>query len=187
MTRRYRIIIGGVVLAAVVGAAGLYGQQRVTGPGKLSAEDWIEIYTLYGKYTHLIDNGEDKGYAYARLWTDDAIFEFSGGKHQGHDALAVVAMYGIQDPPILRPAHYAFNIVIEPTPEGAKGKAYLVMMAANKPGEAHTVTTRGIYEDQFVKTADGWKFKHRKFTRAAFSTEGMTSVGGKIPPMPAPQ
>ena len=172
-----------ISLVVILAAVGVYGQQRKAGRPALSPADWIEIYQLYGRYTHLIDNGEEKGHAYAKLWTEDAIFEFGGNKHQGHDALAAVAMYGIQDPPILRPAHYAFNIVIDPSPGGAVGKAYLVMMAANKPGEAHTVTTRGIYEDQFEKTPDGWRFAYRKFTPAAFSTEGMTSVG-RIPPGP---
>jgi hypothetical protein len=189
MLRRHRTAILGVTVGVVLGVAGVLAQQRSAPANRpaLAPQDWIEIYQLYGRYTHLIDNGEDKGYAYARLWTEDAIFEFGGQKHQGHDALAKVALYGIQDPPLVRPAHYAFNIVIDPSPEGAVGKAYLVIMAANKPGEAHTVATRGIYEDRFVKTPGGWKFKYRRFTPAAFSTQGMTSPGGRIPPMPAPQ
>ncbi len=172
-------------LAALVFAGGaLDAQQSGARRPSLSAEDWVEIYQLYGRYTHLIDNGQEKGYAYSRLWTADAIFEFGGNKHQGPDALAKVAMLGISDPPILRPNHYAHNIVIEPSAEGATGKAYLVMMMANKPGEPHTVTTRGIYEDRFVKTPDGWKFKHRKFTPAAFSTEGNTRTLLEAPAAP---
>jgi hypothetical protein len=183
--RNVLVLVG---LAFVV-VAGVFAQQR--GPASsapsLSPQDWIEIYQLYGRYTHLIDNGQDKGYAYARLWTEDAIFEFGGQKHQGPDALAKVAMLGISDPPILRPNHYAHNIVIEPSAEGATGKAYLVMMAANKPGEPHTVTTRGIYEDRFVKTPTGWKFKHRKFTPAATSNDGntRTSFEPAVPPFMA--
>lgn len=173
-------VLLGMLLAT--GGAALFGQSRTAKGGKLSADDWIEIYTLYGKYTHLIDNGEDEGYAYARLWTDDAIFEFGGNKNQGHKKLAEIAMWGIQTPRVVRPVHHAFNIVIEGTPEGAKGSAYLSIIVANKPGEPHTIVTRGIYNDQFVKTSDGWRFKYRKFTPAAFSTEGQTRV---VAPAPA--
>ncbi len=172
MSRALAIV--GLTLAVTAAGVAVDGQPRTAASGRLSAEDWVEIYTLYGKYTHLIDNGAEKGHAYARLWTPDAVFEFGGQKHQGHDALAVVAMYGIESPPIVRPAHHAFNIVIEPSPEGARGTAYLAIIVANKPGEPHTITTRGIYNDIFVKTAEGWRFKHRKFTPAASSNEGAT-------------
>jgi hypothetical protein len=181
--RMKKLAVVGICLVAIVAAAGVYAQQRSGKQGKLSAEDWVEIYTLYGKYTHLIDNGEDKGYAYARLWTEDAIFEFGGQQHKGRDELANVAMYGIEDPPIVRPLHHAFNIVIEPSPEGARGTAYLALIAAQKPKEPHVILTRGIYNDIFVKTKDGWRFKYRKFTPAAFSTEGNTTTA-RVPPKP---
>ena len=195
MTSRTKLVAGCAVLVALAFGVGLglglgsrlSAAQAITGgpivgPGKLSAEDWIEIHSLYAKYTHLIDNGQDKGYAYANLWTEDAIFEFGGQKHQGHDALAAVAMYGIIDPPIVRPAHHAWNIIIEPSPEGARGSAYLAIIVANEPGEPHTIRTRGIYNDIFVKTPQGWRFKHRTFTPAASSSDGPT---GPSRPRPA--
>ena len=52
----------------------------------------------------------------------------------------------------------------------------VVRPSRNEPGEPHTITTRGIYNDLFVRTDAGWRFKHRKFTPAAFSTEGTTRV-----------
>lgn len=181
MRKLRMLVLSGVALAVIVTGAAVLAQQKSAKPAKLSADDWIEIFQLYGRYTHLIDNGEEKGYAYARLWTEDAIFEFGGQQHKGRDELANVAMYGIQDPPIVRPLHHAFNITIDPSPEGARGQAYLALINANKPGEPHTIMTRGIYDDIFVKTKDGWRFKYRKFTPAAFSTEGNTTTR-RVPP-----
>jgi hypothetical protein len=58
--------------------------------------------------------------------------------------------------------HVTVNLVIEPSAEGATGKSYLVY-----PGEqgiagdpTHTGHVGG-YQDVYVKTAQGWRFRYR--------------------------
>jgi hypothetical protein len=58
--------------------------------------------------------------------------------------------------------HTTINLVIEPTPEGAKGKSYLVYpgLRGEFVGPDNTGYVGG-YEDVYVKTAAGWRFKSR--------------------------
>ena len=59
--------------------------------------------------------------------------------------------------------HVTLNAVIEPSPEGAIGKSYLVY-----PGERGIIAEDaehrghvGGYQDVYVKTPQGWRFKKR--------------------------
>jgi SnoaL-like domain len=55
--------------------------------------------------------------------------------------------------------HFNANLLITPTPEGAKGSVYLLLFdARNVPA---TIVETAIYEDTLVKTSQGWKFKKR--------------------------
>jgi hypothetical protein len=47
--------------------------------------------------------------------------------------------------------------IIVPTPEGAKGTSYLLMI----DGPANQIYWAGWYEDVYVKTSVGWRFKSR--------------------------
>jgi SnoaL-like domain len=55
--------------------------------------------------------------------------------------------------------HFNANLVVTPTPEGAKGSVYLLLFnARNVPA---TIVETAIYEDTLVKTPEGWRFKKR--------------------------
>ena len=57
------------------------------------------------------------------------------------------------------------NIVIDPSPEGAVGSAYYgIILRPHEEGQEATGRSWGIYNDRLVKTADGWRFKYRKYT-----------------------
>jgi len=126
---------------------------------KLTADDYIEIYQLYANYPHAIDLA--KGEGFADTWTDDG--EFTGGRApgkanddrtplKGREALIKLGSKGGF-------RHFTANIVITPTPEGAKGSAYLLLYnARNNPP---TFVETAIYDDTLVKTPKGWKFKKR--------------------------
>jgi hypothetical protein len=56
--------------------------------------------------------------------------------------------------------HWNTNLLITPTPEGAKGAVYLMFVDVGmKPPQ---ITSAGRYEDTLVKTAQGWRFKQRR-------------------------
>jgi hypothetical protein len=55
--------------------------------------------------------------------------------------------------------HFTANLVVTPTPEGAKGSVYLLLFnARNIPA---TIVETAIYDDTLVKTPQGWRFKKR--------------------------
>jgi hypothetical protein len=132
------------------------------GPTKqsaLTALDYIQIEQLVSSYGHALDSGYgtgENGETYASLYTPDA--EFAGAS--GHDQLAALARAQPRGPDYVR--HYLTNHVIEPTPEGARGKQYLVVFDINEKGEPGSIYLGGHYEDTYVKTPNGWRFKTRR-------------------------
>ena len=64
-------------------------------------------------------------------------------------------------------AHFITNHVIEPAPGGgATGKQYLVIIDLGDPGQTSVIQQGGHYEDVYVKTPQGWRFKSRQMIPA---------------------
>jgi SnoaL-like domain len=61
------------------------------------------------------------------------------------------------------------NHVIEPDPGGAIGKVYLIAIGLD--GEPGKVEAQGRYEDVYVKTPQGWRFKSRLHVLPSGQTE----------------
>jgi hypothetical protein len=123
----------------------------------LTALDYIEIQQLVNRYAFAIDSCSNNGYDYADLYSHDGVFYWGvGGRTSvGREQLAEAAGGGTNGCQKLQRAtaemplatHTTVNLVIEPSPEGARGKSYL----------GHV----GGYQDVYVKTANGWRFKSR--------------------------
>ena len=130
-------IVGAVgIVALLVAITAMRSEPSSAAAGTLTTADYVEIRQLYNRYNHHIDNAKDDGYAYARLFTEDGVFEtnIAVGTRTGHDELAALARQ-VGSSTKVNPAHIAFNIVIDPSPDG-----------------------------RLVKTAAGWRFKYRKYT-----------------------
>ncbi len=121
--------------------------------------DYVELQQLYATYCHALDKGD--GELFASVWTDDG--EFVGGRGPGRGAEARPPLKGRDG---LRnmgstsgTRHFNTNLVLTPTPGGARGSVYLMLYSArtNPPSFVETA----IYDDTLVKTAAGWKFKRR--------------------------
>jgi hypothetical protein len=130
------------------------------GPSRLTAADFFEIERLVGSYGHALDNGwgkEDGGESYAQNFTEDGVFR----KVVGHQALAALAREQVTGPRWVR--HFLTNIVIEPTAAGASGKQYIVVLDLQdrETGKPGTIFLGGHYEDTYVRTPQGWRFKTR--------------------------
>jgi hypothetical protein len=118
--------------------------------GSLSAQDYVEIQQLYARYNHIIDSGDIEGYV--ALYTPDGAFN----NNRGQEALRTFMKNrngGTR-------RHWNTNLVITPTPEGAKGAVYLMFVDVGMKPPA--ITSAGRYEDSLVKTAQGWRFKQRR-------------------------
>ena len=159
-----------------VGAASLArAQQKVTG-GMLTAADYVEIQQLVARYSYAVDTHADNGYAYADLFTPDGVF----GKTKGREALAELARTTQKErggPSYTR--HYLTNVIIYPTPEGARGSQYLAAIDVSEGGKPSSVVHGGRYDDEYVKTPGGWRFKSRQLHPARI---GVPPPTAKLPP-----
>jgi catechol 2,3-dioxygenase-like lactoylglutathione lyase family enzyme len=138
----------------------------------LSALDYIEIQQLVNRYAFAIDNCTNNGYDYADLYTPDGVFYWGVGsrKSVGREQLAEAAGGGKNGCRKLEQAtaenpiatHTTVNLIIEPSPEGATGKSYLVYpgVLGTHADPTHSGHVGG-YQDVYVKTEKGWRFKSR--------------------------
>lgn len=167
-----RSLLTAFALSAAVLALVVVQAQQTSKPasGKvitLTPIDYIEIRQLAARYGHAVDQGADKGYAYADLFAPDGTF----GQTRGRDELAALAKKTARGPQTAW--HFILNHAIEPTEDGAKGREYLVHMRYGEPGQPNIVWGGGHYEDTYVKTPDGWRFKTRRFIRSEGTPESL--------------
>ena len=141
---------------------------------KLTPQDYIDIQQLSARYTFLIDTCSNGGYDFANLFTEDGEFSVSQqwgvagatGRTKGREALAAAAggdgHGGCRDPKTLLGygiSHLIVNHVVTPTSDGATGRSYLLAIGVG--GDPTKIERQGGYEDVYVKTAAGWRFKSR--------------------------
>jgi hypothetical protein len=138
-------------------------------PTKLTALDYIEIQQLVAKYARAIDTCSNNGYDYADLYTPDGIFlPMVNGRSipgiQGRERLAEVSGGGSNECRNVGwieqgVRHIYTNHIITPTAEGATGTVDMLMIGLD--GDPNKIAHDGYYEDIYVKTAGGWRFKQR--------------------------
>jgi hypothetical protein len=135
---------------------------------------------------------------YARTFTPDGAFHFPNGdprkrcepvspgskaaECKGPAALAKLARGTGETKGPLTLSHVTTNIVIEASPAGARGKAYLSLPGIGAEGGGMRVA--GLYEDTLVKTADGWKFKLRMYTPIPNPRQGAAAPERGAPAAP---
>lgn len=161
----YRILLVASIFALAAGTAAAQapGARPVM---QLNALDYIEIEQLTRKYAWAIDTCSNDGFDYADLYTPDGTFidGQTGRRWQGREQLAEAAggNGGGCPFPKMPLSHLILNLVIEPTADGATGKSYLIYPGRNGQyaDEKHHGHDGG-YQDVFVKTAAGWRFKER--------------------------
>jgi hypothetical protein len=147
--------------ALFVTAFGSLGAQEKGGAIRpLTPLDYIEIQQLAIRYSYGLDTAADNGYMYADVFTPDG--EFVGRTvplTQGREALARVARSVPKANPMYV-RHFIANHVIEPSPEGATGKVY-VMVVDCEEWQPSSISIGGHYEDTYVRTPNGWRIKRR--------------------------
>jgi len=164
----YRIALAmGIALAANIPALGQTSRDSQAKPvTELTALDYIEIEQLNRKYAWALDTCSNDGFDYADLYTPDGTFidGETGNRWQGRERLAEAAGGNGRGCPFPKMplSHLILNLVIEPTADGATGKSYLVYPGKN--GEFADEKHRGHdggYQDVYVRTDEGWRFKER--------------------------
>ncbi|HEY1307252.1 MAG TPA: nuclear transport factor 2 family protein [Vicinamibacterales bacterium] len=181
MTVRSRLIatlavcaVGGLLLSAVA----LRGQQRNTGASTaistLTPQDYLDIQQLVSSYPYGLDGNTDNGASYANLFAPGAVF--GRPRTEGRDNLAALANREPHGANYVR--HFITNHVIEPAPGGAVGKEYAVIIDIGENGNPGRIFLGGRYDDEYVKTPQGWKFKMRTFTPSRVDVPGTPAGRG---------
>src|SRR5262245_52342289 len=174
-------------------------------PQALTALDYFEIQQLVAKYARAIDTCSNNGYDYADLFAADGYFAPEqngkvGNKFQGRERLAEVSGGGSRGCKnvgwiVQGVKHLYVNHIITPTAEGATGTVDMLMIGLG--GDPNRIRHEGYYEDTYVKTAQGWRFKSRIHHVPQGGTtggQGQRGRGGQqvpapdaVPATPAPQ
>jgi hypothetical protein len=165
------IVLTTALVTAIVGASLVRAQQKVTG-GALTAADYVEIQQLVARYSYAVDTHADNGYAYADLFAPDGAF----GTTKGREALAELARATQKErggPAYTR--HFLTNVIIHPTPDGARGSQYLMAVDVSEGGKPSSVVHGGRYDDVYVKTPGGWRFKSRQLHPARIGSPPPTA------------
>ena len=155
-----------VVVSMTAPGVGSAAAQRNTAPVTqpiLSPQDQVDIQQLVARYAFAYDSKGDACLTLADLFTADGEFIGQRGHAKGREALAAYCRGG--KTPANGVSHFIMNHVIEPAPDGATGKQYLIVVNIgedNRPGGEFS-NTGGHYEDVYSRTPQGWRFKRREF------------------------
>lgn len=147
---RHRKVLALLGMTVLCGTTWLSAQKGAS--KALTAQDLVEIQQLYAKYNWSLDSGDAEGYASTFL--PDGVFN----ANVGHDALVKFAntFHGGMGSHV---RHWNTNLLITPTPEGASGQVYLILVDfGTKPA---SIVTSASYSDELTKTAQGWRFRKR--------------------------
>jgi len=148
---RTRNLTGLAAIALLIGGvASSYAQHSKS---SLTADDYIEIQQLYARYNNAIDSGDAEGYA--ATFTPDGVFN----TFNGHDALVGFIHRWRESMNGANMRHWNTNLAINGTPQGASGSVYLMLV--NVGVRPPVIASAAKYEDELVKTPDGWRFKKR--------------------------
>jgi hypothetical protein len=138
----------------------------------LTAQDYIDIRALASRYAYGLDTGAESGTGsvYANVFAADAEFHgppaLPGGKPFDAKGREALRQFGIPGRGSAYVRHFMFNHLIEASPEGARGKVYLLVIDIAQNGKPTSVNMGGHYEDVYVRTPEGWRIKRRDFFRS---------------------
>lgn len=130
---------------------------------ELSVEDRIAIESLVTEYAWLLDHRRfDEIH---RLFTDDAVLHIRSREIVGREGLAEWAEYRATRGS-RRTQHQMTLLRLEPVSEDhVRGTAALVLHVAKSGGGGTYVDLVGEYQDEYVRTADGWRFSGRRLIK----------------------
>lgn len=136
------------------------------------------LVLLFAKHNDDLDHA-----ALADLFVDDCLFARPlDPQYPYHGRDAVHAIF--RDRPARLTRHVMTNILVTvDSPDLAHGNSYVTMISSPNPDRSAPREGEGIFfgafDDVFVRTEAGWKFKERRGTVALYQ-------GGHVPVLPVP-
>ena len=176
--RTSRVLLILVAVGCIAGTTWIYAQQRRPGSHVLlSPEDYMEIQQLYGFYARDVDPGSKRNAEW--MFASDGVSQIGTRRYAGQELKDFYA--GVPKNQSGGVRHFNSTYVIVGTPEGARGSSYMMQVERRAEGKPPEVTLFGKYEDRFVKTRDGWRFKERIWTADAFRGSDQPVAPSPVP------
>lgn len=127
--------------------------------GRLSEADRVEIEQLYARASVAFDAGLEDGADFARTFTADGVLVRDGAATRGHAALTAAAAGNTANPVLHQ---WLTNLTVDASRDGAVGRVYVLHFTAGNAPKA--VNDVGTFDDQLVRTKEGWRFARRRYT-----------------------
>lgn len=172
MVKRQRATLAllSVTFIALLDAAS--HEARAQEMAKLTAMDYVEIQQLVNRLNFALDYCTNGGRDFADLFVDGGEFVIDNGdgnpsrRNSREQLIALAGGPGCESrrtPPSAYILHLAESLVIEASPEGARGMSYAIYPSSKgKYFEEDVAGQLGIYHDVYVKTPAGWRFRSRR-------------------------
>ena len=130
--------------------------------GSVEPEDHIAILELLSRYSRCFDSGDVEGFA--KLFTEDASFETPVGNAASRVEIETWARerWGELRRDQITPTHFQTNTLLRrDAADRASGTTQLLLIWHHGKTNKSELTGTAIYEDEFCKTADGWRIARR--------------------------
>ena len=157
--RGLQLLLTGVLVGSL-GAFGWVSAQGNSTSGGLTGADLAEIHHLHSLYNQGTDFGNAE--RWIDVFSDDGVFRIGDtGEWVGREQITEYRRQTFAP----RPDNYTYrhwnsSWVITPDGDGrATGRVY--WLGFDPSAEPIVITDTGVYEDIYVKTADGWRIKQR--------------------------
>ena len=156
-----------IILVSVASVLSLLWFRSVSGLeaaakiSSLTGQDYDEIKGLYARYNQGSDFRDTE--LFLSAFAEDAVMTRDGGDIRGIYELRAdrARRYQGQAGDVGR-RHFNGSLLISPTVEGASARTYYILYdVAARP---RMMISSGYYHDDFVRTANGWRIKHRTLT-----------------------
>jgi SnoaL-like domain len=166
MTIATRMVIALLVLIAGTGKHGV-----ALAAARLSAMDYVEIQQLVNRLNFALDYCGNGGRDFAALFTADGeyVVDEAGQLRTFRGPEQLAGLAGGPDCAVTRTvprlylSHLAESLVIEPAGRGARGTSYAIYPGRNgRMFQADVAGQVGLYHDEFVRTAKGWRLQRRR-------------------------
>lgn len=135
----------------------------------VNSEDYSQILNLMGKYQHLVDDGDEDGWA--DLFTEDGAFLGVGGDdasldddHRGREGLMkIVRMNIAQSGGRFRHNLCSFSAEYGGNPDEAFAR-YYVIGTVSPPGEGTQIAIQVDVRTYLVRIGGKWKIKSNRMS-----------------------
>jgi len=135
--------------------------------GSQNMNDVLAIQQQVARYSYTFDSGDAEGWA--NVFTEDGLWEFyargattPATRLEGYQQLHDFCAQRFRDRPegVTSYHHQSGLIFDELTADSARVRTMLIL-TIQVPKEAPRLYFTGVYQDQWVKTPQGWRIKYR--------------------------